>query len=137
MALVIAQIDHIVLNCAETEVTAAWFQRVLGMAREDFSPGPGETNRIALKFGNQKINLRPTFADKQAWIAAKETSHGAADVCFVTKASLRDVIAHLEACDVPIELGPVERLGAMGPMRSVYCRDPDGDLIEIASYSPA
>ena len=135
MALVVDRIDHIVLNCADVEATAAWFQRVLGMQREDFSAGPDEPKRIALKFGAQKINLRPMYADKQAWIAAKDTSAGTGDVCFITEAPLTEVIAHLDACGVAVELGPVDRLGAKGPMRSVYCRDQDGDLIEIACYN--
>jgi catechol 2,3-dioxygenase-like lactoylglutathione lyase family enzyme len=30
--------------------------------------------------------------------------------------------------------GPVERTGATGRLRSIYLRDPEGNLIEIANH---
>ncbi len=130
MRFTIDRIDHIVLNVTDVEIAAAWYQRVLGMEREDF----GADNRTALKFGGQKINLRPVDADPYAWIAARAPAPGGADFCFVTAVGPQDVIAHLHACGVAIEAGPVGRTGALGLMRSVYCRDPDGNLVEIATY---
>ncbi len=130
MRFTIDRIDHVVLNVADVELAAAWYQRVLGMEREDFGPDL----RTALKFGGQKINLRPTSADPRAWVTGASAAPGAADLCFITAVGPQDVVAHLHDFGVEIIAGPVARTGALGPMRSVYCRDPDGNLIEIASY---
>ncbi len=130
MRFTVDRIDHVVLNVADIEIAAAWYQRVLGMEPE----GYGRDNRTALKFGGQKINLRPLAADAHAWATGREAVAGAADLCFVSAMPILDVVAHLHDCRVTVEAGPVERLGALGPMTSVYCRDPDGNLIEIASY---
>jgi catechol 2,3-dioxygenase-like lactoylglutathione lyase family enzyme len=132
MRFTVDRIDHVVLNVKDVEISAAWYGRVLGMEREDFGPD----NRTALKFGGQKLNLRPTRADKHKWIAAADTAPGTADLCFITATVAEDVIAHLHDHGVMIEQGPVPRTGALGPIRSVYCRDPDGNLVEIASYLP-
>ena len=133
MQFAIDRIDHVVLNVRDVERTAAWYEGVLGMRRETFGPD----GRTALLFGGQKINLRPISADPDVWITGASDAPGAGDLCFVTTVPPEDVIAHLAACDVPIVAGPVSRAGALGPMRSVYCRDPDGSLIEIATYPPA
>jgi catechol 2,3-dioxygenase-like lactoylglutathione lyase family enzyme len=133
-ALAVTAIDHVVLNVRDVERTVAWYRRVLGMARRDFDPGPGQPSRVALMFGSQKINVRPLSADDRSWSTAENASAGSDDLCFLTDADPEQVLAHLRACGVPIETGPVEREGARGPMQSVYCRDPDGNLIEVASY---
>ena len=133
MRFTIDRIDHIVLNVRDVELAAAWYQRVLGMEREVFGPD----SRTALKFGGQKINLRPVSADPRAWITGASDAPGAADLCFITAVDTGDTIAHLHALGVTIVEGPVPRAGALGPMRSVYCRDPDGNLVEIASYLSA
>ena len=130
MRFTVDRIDHIVINCSDVEITASWFQRVLGMEREEF----GENGRTALKFGGQKINLRPFDADESKWTASVNTQPGAADLCFVTAVRPDDVADHLDSCKVTIVAGPIAREGALGMMESVYCRDPDGNLIEIASY---
>jgi len=124
------RLDHLVLNCHDVEVTASWYQRVLGMDREEF----GRQQRTCLKFGGQKLNLRPDSADPQDWVAAQEPRSGTADLCFITAVGPDNVVEHLKGCGVTVVEGPVERIGALGPMRSVYCRDPDGNLIEIATY---
>ena len=129
MRFTIDRIDHVVLNVKDVEISAAWYQRVLGMEREDFGPD----NRTALKFGGQKLNLRPTNADKHRWIAATDTAPGTADLCFITENSIADVLEYLASMRVHVEEGPVERLGALGKMQSVYIRDPDRNLIEIAN----
>jgi catechol 2,3-dioxygenase-like lactoylglutathione lyase family enzyme len=125
----IDRIDHLVLNVRDVEAAASWYQRVLCMKRERF----GADGRTALKFGNQKINLRPVDADP-VWITGASDAPGAGDLCFITSLPPDDVVAHLRLCAVPIVDGPVDREGAMGRMRSVYCRDPDGNLVEIATY---
>ncbi|WP_428487518.1 VOC family protein [Rhodopila sp.] len=130
MRFTVDRIDHIVINVKDVEVAAAWYQRVLGMEREDF----GTQSRTALKFGGQKINLRPMDADERSWPTGAITDPGAADVCFITAAPPDEVVAHLHDYGVQILQGPVEKAGALGPIRSVYCRDPDGNLIELSSY---
>lgn len=128
MTLVIDRIDHVVINCRDVETTTRWYERVLGMTREEFGP----QRRMALKFGNQKFNVRPTGAAD--WWTAEADAPGSLDLCFVTRQSPQAVIAHLEACGVAVAEGPVPKTGALGAMTSVYCRDPDGSLIEIATY---
>ena len=130
MRFTIDRIDHVVINVRDVEVSASWYQRVLGMEREVF----GEDRRTALKFGGQKLNLRPTDADAGKWIAADDPAPGAADLCFIAAVTWDEVAGHLHDCGVKIELGPVPRMGALGPMKSIYCRDPDRNLIEIATY---
>ena len=131
MRFAVDRLDHLVINCRDVEVMASWYQRVLGMDRETF----GEQRRTALKFGGQKINLRPHRAPTEIWNAAAVRDPGTQDLCFVVTFSAMDVVAHLHGCGVTVEEGPVVREGALGPMKSVYCRDPDGNLIEVASYS--
>ncbi|ORW96520.1 virulence protein [Mycobacterium sp. IEC1808] len=132
MGFAVERIDHIVLNCNDIEATAAWYERVLGMRRETFGP----SKRTALSFGNQKINLRPVgaLADDPGWATGTVEAAGSADLCFVTQATPDDVRAHLAACGVDIVSGPVTKTGALGPMTSHYCRDVDGNLVEIAVY---
>jgi catechol 2,3-dioxygenase-like lactoylglutathione lyase family enzyme len=130
MRFTIDRIDHIVLSVKDVEITCAWYQRVLGMEREDFGP----KQRTALKFGGQKINVRPAEADQSEWPTGATHEAGAGDFCFITAIPPLDVVAHLHDCGVEIVQGPVERAGALGPIQSVYCRDPDGNLIEVSSY---
>ena len=130
MAFALDRIDHIVLNCSDLERTIAWYQRVLGMEREDFGPNA----RTALKFGGQKINLRPIDADVGSWPTGVNADPGAGDLCFITAVPPDEVIGHLHDNGVQILQGPVEKAGALGPILSVYCRDPDGNLVEISSY---
>ena len=134
MALVVDALDHLVVNVRDVEVAAAWYQRVLGMRREDVDAGAGRGRRTSMHFGRQKINLRPVSATQEQWITADHESAGSDDLCFLTTVAPEAVVAHLRACDVPIIAGPGERRGAEGTIVSVYCRDPDGSLIEISSY---
>jgi catechol 2,3-dioxygenase-like lactoylglutathione lyase family enzyme len=132
MSFSIDSIDHLVLNVADVEASAAWYVRALGMQRVDFESRSG--TRVAMHFGTQKINLRPRDADIVEWFTGDAPVAGSADLCFVTQASPDAVKAHWQALGIVIEAGPVERAGARGPMTSVYCRDPDGNLIEVATY---
>ena len=131
--LTVEAIDHIVINVRDVEVSAAWYQRVLGMTREQFAR-EAHAPRTALKFGAQKINLRPVSASQHDWFTAAVASPETQDLCFLTRTTPPDVIAHLQQSGIAIELGPTEKTGARGTLLSVYCRDPDGNLIEIASY---
>ena len=128
MAFKVNRIDHVVLNCRDVDATTDWYVRVLGMEREVFGEG-----RVALRFGNQKINVRPTEAPN--WETGAVDAPGSLDLCFIAEVSAEDVGAHLLSCGVPITEGPITKTGALGPMTSHYCRDPDGNLIEVASYS--
>lgn len=128
MKFTIDRIDHVVLTCADIELTAAWYERVLGMEREEF----GADRRIALRFGAQKLNLHEVSAPFEPHAATPAT--GGLDICFIAAVGPDDVMAHLGQLGVEIIEGPVQRTGALGAMRSVYCRDPDGNLVEIAGY---
>lgn len=105
------------------------------MERSDVEPAkPGDLRRTSLKFGDQKLNLRPIDADPARWATATHPAAGSDDLCFITASAPDEVVAHLRGCGVPVVQGPVRRQGALGPMTSVYCADPDGNLVEIASY---
>jgi catechol 2,3-dioxygenase-like lactoylglutathione lyase family enzyme len=83
---------------------------------------------------NQKINLRPVSADKEEWVTADNEEAGSEDLCFLTDTTPKEVIDHLKNCGVAIEEGMVNKQGAVGSLKSAYCRDPDGSLIEISAY---
>ena len=137
MPIAINALDHLVVNVSDAEISAQWYQRVLGMERRDFDPGHGKPKRISMQFGRQKINLRPIATDKIEWFTADHEAAGSDDLCFLTTDSPAQVVSHLKACGVAIEEGPIKKQGAMGAINSVYCRDPDGSLIEISSYESA
>ena len=87
-----------------------------------------------MKFGRQKINFRPLSVTKEEWFTADHETAGSDDLCFLTGAHAQAVADHLRACGVSIIEGPTDKRGAMGTIVSVYCRDPDGSLIEVSSY---
>lgn len=121
----IVGIDHFVLTVASLEATCAFYQRVLGFERID-TPG----RPTALAFGGQKINVH----EISRTFEAKAPTPGSGDFCLITERPLDEIRARLEANGVVLELGPVERIGARGPMMSVYFRDPDGNLVEVSQY---
>jgi catechol 2,3-dioxygenase-like lactoylglutathione lyase family enzyme len=124
----IDHLDHIVLTTAHTEECIDFYTRVLGMTFERFGEG-----RMALKFGRQKINLH----EKGREFSPKATLAlpGTLDVCFIADVPLEQVIARLASCKIRIIEGPVMKTGARGPIRSVYVRDPDGNLVEISEQA--
>ncbi len=122
----IDHLDHLVLTVASLEKSCAFYSAVLGMEVLTFGNG-----RKALRFGNQKINLHE--AGHEFDPKAKAPTPGSGDLCFIAATPLDDVLAHLARLAVPIEEGPVERTGATAPLRSVYIRDPDDNLIEISN----
>ncbi len=124
----IASLDHLVLTVADIEATCAFYTGILGMERQVFAQG-----RVALRFGDQKINLHQ--AGQEFEPKARIPMPGSADLCFLSACPLEAVIRRLQDADVPIEEGPVMRTGARFAIRSVYIRDPDGNLIEIAEPS--
>ncbi len=122
------RLDHLVLTVRDIETTVAFYTRVLGMQKVVFGEG-----RVALVFGQQKINLHPLggeFEPKAANVAA-----GSADLCFIIEQPVASAIKHLESMHVPVLEGPVSRTGATGNILSVYFRDPDGNLIEVSNYT--
>ncbi len=90
------------------------------------------SGRLALEFGNQKINLHKVGHEFEP--KAERPTPGSSDLCFSISCSLDDAVTRLGLEKVPIELGPVDRTGALGSMRSVYFRDPDGNLLELSQY---
>jgi len=134
MALTAQALDHLVVNVSDVETSAGWYARVLGMTRTDVATADGKPARTEMRFGRQKINLRPIAASKADWFTADHEAAGSDDLCFLTDSAPADVVRHLEAEGVAIVAGPGPRGGARGTLTSVYCRDPDGSLIEIASY---
>ena len=127
MPIAIDRIDHIVITAFDVERTLDFYSRVLGMEPVTFAGG-----RRALAFGRQKINLHQ--AGREFEPKALKPGPGSQDLCFITEMPLDDVIAELKAQGVAIAEGPVARSGALGPMTSVYFRDPDGNLIEVSNY---
>jgi catechol 2,3-dioxygenase-like lactoylglutathione lyase family enzyme len=134
MPLTVQALDHLVVLDSDVEASAKWYARVLGMRREDYSPSPGQPARTAMTFGRQKINLRPVAASQEDWFTGDHAAAGSDDLCFLTDSTPDQVVRHLQAEGVAIVNGPGPRQGARGALMSVYCRDPDGSLIEIASY---
>lgn len=122
----IRSLDHLVLTVASIEATCAFYTRALGMDVEIFAE-----ERYALRFGDQKINLHE--AGKEFEPKADRPVPGSGDLCFLTETPAADIAAHLDSLDIEIIQGPVPRTGAAGPMISVYFRDPDGNLIEVAN----
>jgi len=123
------RLDHLVLTVASIEATVEFYTRVLGMEVMTFGAG-----RTALAFGTSKINLHQ--AGKEFEPKALRPTPGSADLCLIVEDDIRGVLAELAAAGVPVELGPVERTGAAGPIISCYLRDPDRNLIELSNYRP-
>ncbi len=128
--LCVEDLDHLVLTVADIKATCRFYQQVLGMT--PFTVGNGRT---ALSFGNRKINLHEV--GKGDLPQAHNPLPGTADLCFLSRTPAVEMLDHLKANGVPVEEGPVRREGALGPITSVYFRDPDGNLIEVANYTEA
>lgn len=122
----IARIDHFVLTVADIDTSCRFYERVLGMRRIAFG------GRVALGFGRQKINLHRAGHEYEP--KARQAMSGAGDFCLIATTPLDAIVAHLATCGVAIELGPLPKTGALGPMRSIYFRDPDGNLVEVSNY---
>lgn len=123
--MTVLRLDHLVLTVRDLERSVAFYTRVLGMTAVTFGAG-----RRALAFGDQKINLHE--AGREFEPKAERPTPGAADLCFVASGGITAIVEHLRGERVNILEGPVERTGATGRLLSVYFRDPDGNLIEVA-----
>jgi catechol 2,3-dioxygenase-like lactoylglutathione lyase family enzyme len=125
------RIDHLVLTVADIEATARFYERALDLKRETFR-GPDGQQRHALCFGRQKINLQDVSTVTPT--KARQPTFGSGDFCLIAAVPLEDVIARLRSEAIAIEAGPVPRRGAVGALRSIYFRDLDGNLVEVAEY---
>lgn len=123
----IDRVDHLVLTVADVDRAADFYEQVLGMRPVSFPD-----DRRAVAFGSQSIKLHP--ASDLVEPTATHPVPGSANLCFITGSALSEVQEHLRSNDVRIEEGPVSRTGARGPITSLYLRDPDGNLIEVARY---
>jgi len=126
----IDHVDHIVLTTRDKDACIRFYVEVLGMKLERFRT-PNE-ERLALKFGAQKINLHEW--GKEFVPRAHVAVPGSLDLCFIAAIPLSDVVKKLQQHKISILEGPVAKTGAMGPMQSVYVRDPDLNLVEISEY---
>ena len=126
----IDRIDHFVLTVRDIEATCEFYARVLAMQVVTFAGG-----RKALQFGQQKINLHEV--GKEFEPRAVSPTPGSGDFCLITQTPLEEVIAHIRSCGIEIVEGPVHKTGAIGPIVSVYLRDPDGNLVEVSNYWPS
>lgn len=126
--IAIDRIDHVVLTVFDLERTLDFYARVLGMQPVTFAGG-----RRGLAFGRQKLNLHQ--AGREFEPKALKPAPGTADLCFITETPMAEVLAHLASQGVVLVEGPVPRMGATGELNSVYIRDPDGNLVEVANYA--
>lgn len=122
----IDSLDHLVLTVKDIEITSDFYSKVLGMEIMTFDDG-----RKALSFGSQKINLHQHGNEFEP--KAQHPTPGSADLCFITSIPLPEVVTHLSSCKITIMEGPIQRIGASGPILSVYFRDPDLNLIEVSN----
>src|SRR5512146_1378345 len=122
----IDSLDHLVLTVRDLEAAIDFYTRALGMTEVTFGAG-----RKALAFGPQKINLHQ--AGREFEPKADRPTPGSADLCFLTRTPVEQYAQHLAALGIAVIEGPVARTGAVGPLWSIYLRDPDGNLIEIAN----
>jgi len=123
----IDRLDHLVLTVKNIEVSAAFYESILGMRRLTFAK-----NRIALLFGQQKINLHELGNEFEP--KAQNVMNGSADLCFIISTPVDKAISQLLAKGIDVIEGPVNRTGATGPIISAYFRDPDKNLIEVSNY---
>ncbi|MGA1931813.1 VOC family protein [Arcobacter sp. YIC-464] len=120
-------LDHFVLTVKDINITVKFYENVLGMKKEIF-----KENRIALKYGNSKINLHQLGNEFEP--KAFNVKTGSADLCFIIDSSIIEAKKYIESLGIKIEEGIVKRTGANGEINSIYLRDPDKNLIELSNY---
>ena len=124
--MTLEKLDHLVLPVSDIDAIATFYTTYLGMEKRLFGDG-----RVALHFGDQKINLHPAGWDYEP--KARVSTAGSADLCFIVSERVESLQTKLLHLGVEIIEGPVVRTGATGPLRSIYIRDPDGNLIELSN----
>lgn len=120
----IVSLDHFVLTVRDVAATIAFYER-FGMTVQRYGEG-----RVSLHFGRQKINLHPLGGEFEPKAAL--AMPGTADLCFLIEGPVTAMADRLRAAGIAILVGPEERTGATGRILSVYCRDPDGNLVELS-----
>lgn len=125
--MIIENLDHLVLTVKDIDKTIRFYTDVLGMKKEIF-----KNSRVALKYSNQKINLHQLGSEFEP--KATNVKEGSADLCFIVKENINEIVKFLENKDIKILEGPVYRTGALGSIYSIYINDPDGNLIELSNY---
>ena len=123
----IDRLDHLVLTVKDIDKTVEFYTIVLGMEKEIF-----KGDRVALKFGNQKINIHKLGNEFEP--KAYNVKEGSADLCFIINTPLIEAKSYIESLGIKIEEGIVSRTGAIGEIESIYLRDPDKNLIELSNY---
>ncbi|WP_243229630.1 VOC family protein [Microbacterium sp. CIAB417] len=129
--LPIRGVDHVVIGASDWDATTAFFREVLHA-----QVIPLEGRRVSYRIGASQLNVHGPGVDLSSNVARLPVRPGNSDLCFEWDGPIEDAIAHLHACDVTVETGPVSRPGARGEGTSVYFRDPDGSLLEFISYHP-
>jgi len=119
-------LDHLVLTVQDIQTTCDFYTDILHMKVEEFN-----NSRIALSFGDQKINLHESCSNVEP--RAGLPTFGSADLCFISNTDMQEILRELSDKSIQVIAGPVERTGANGKIMSVYFRDPDLNLIEIAN----
>lgn len=130
-AVRIVGIDHVVMTCRDVAATVDWYKRAVGVDPETFVGGDG-IERQSLQLGTAKYNLMPY--DRQWEPKAQMVTPGSIDICFHVATPVEHIAERLRDAGIEVHSGPVRRTGAMGPILSVYARDPDGNLIEFSNY---
>ena len=126
------KIDHVVITVKDLKKTIDFYTNILGMKLEKFSSSLDKDQiRYAVNFGSQKINIHEEI--KPIKPNALNPSSGSMDICFISKNKINDWIHHLVKKGINIEIGPEKKTGALGPILSIYIRDPDFNLIEISN----
>ncbi len=124
--MTLEKLDHLVLPVSDIDAVATFYTTYLGMEKRIFGD-----DRVALHFGDQKINLHPAGWDYEP--KARVSIAGSADLCFIVSERVEALQTKFVQLGVDIVEGPVERTGATGRLRSIYIRDPDGNLIELSN----
>ena len=127
----ITSIDHIVLTSKDVDKTIKFYTQILGMTLERFPVANEKNERLALKFGNQKINIHDASSPFSPH--AEYPTSGSIDICFLSHIDLKEWSKIFATNNITIENGPIGKTGAIGPLMSLYVRDPDGNLIEISN----
>lgn len=126
------KIDHVVITVKDVKKTIDFYTNILGMKLEKFSSSLDDNQfRYAVSFGSQKINIHEEI--KPIKPNALNPSSGSMDICFISKNKINDWVHHLVKKGINIEIGPERKTGALGPILSIYIRDPDFNLIEISN----
>ena len=126
MPIQISSFDHLVLTVADVAATCVFYEKVLGMEVVVFDEG-----RTALSFGHQKINLHQAGAEFEP--RAMKAMPGSGDLCLISPTPVAEILEHLQECGIEVIEGPAPKTGAVGPLISVYFRDPDDNLIEVSN----